>query len=116
MTTVQVPGLLSFTIAIVVFFIGAALNSVIKPLQRWNIPEAVTGGLLAAAATLIAYSLLRVEISFSLAARDMLLLYFFTGIGLNAKLDDLISGGRPFLILLALTLIYLVIQNLIAAG
>ena len=24
----------------------------------------------------------------------MLLLYFFTGIGLNAKLDDLIAGGR----------------------
>ena len=56
MTTIEVPGLLSFTIAIVVFFIGAALNSVIKPLQRWNIPEAVTGGLLAAAATLIGYA------------------------------------------------------------
>jgi glutamate:Na+ symporter, ESS family len=46
----------------------------------------------------------------------MLLLYFFTGIGLNARLNDLISGGRPLLILLALTLVYLVIQNLIAAG
>ena len=116
MTTVQVPGLLTFTIAIVVFFIGAGLNRVVKPLQRWNIPEAVTGGLLAAGATLIAYVFFKVEISFSLEARDMLLLYFFTGIGLNAKLDDLISGGRPFLILLALTLVYLVIQNLIAAG
>ena len=29
----------------------------------------------------------------------MLLLYFFTGIGLNARLDDLISGGRPLLVL-----------------
>ncbi len=46
----------------------------------------------------------------------MLLLYFFTGIGLNARLGDLISGGRPLLVLLALTLVYLVIQNLIAAG
>ena len=116
MTTVQVPGLLTFTIAIVVFFIGAGLNQVVKPLQRWNIPEAVTGGLLAAAATLIAYVFFKFEINFALAARDMLLLYFFTGIGLNAKLDDLISGGRPLLILLALTLVYLVIQNLIAAG
>ena len=44
------------------------------------------------------------------------MLYFFTGIGLNAKLDDLIAGGRPFLVLLGLTLAYLVIQNLIAAG
>ena len=44
--------LLTFTISIVVFFIGAGLNRVIAPLRRWNIPEAVTGGLLAASATL----------------------------------------------------------------
>ena len=116
MTAIHVPGLLTFTIAILVFFAGAGLNRLIEPLRRWNIPEPVTGGLLAAAATLLAYVVLGVEISFTLDARDMLLLYFFTGIGLNARLDDLISGGRPLLILLALTLVYLVIQNLIAAG
>ena len=116
MTAIHVPGLLTFTIAILVFFAGAGLNRLIEPLRRWNIPEPVTGGLLAAAATLIAYVALGVEISFTLEARDMLLLYFFTGIGLNARLDDLISGGRPLLVLLALTLVYLVLQNLIAAG
>jgi len=46
----------------------------------------------------------------------MLLLYFFTGIRLNARLGDLVSGGRPLIVLLVLTLVYLVIQNLIAAG
>ncbi|HEY8333075.1 MAG TPA: sodium/glutamate symporter [Tardiphaga sp.] len=116
MTTLQVPGLLTFTIAILVFFAGAGINRVVTPLRKWNIPEAVTGGLLAALITLIAYRFFNVEISFALEARDMLLLYFFTGIGLNAKLDDLISGGRPLLVLLGLTLIYLVIQNMIAAG
>lgn len=116
MTAIQVPGLLTFTIAIVVFFVGAGLNRLIKPLHRWNIPEAVTGGLLAAVVTLFAHEALKVEVNFSLDARDMLLLYFFTGIGLNAKLDDLVSGGRPLVLLLALTLAYLVIQNLIAAG
>jgi glutamate:Na+ symporter, ESS family len=116
MAAIQVPGLLTFTIAILVFFTGAGLNHLIKPLQRWNIPEAVTGGLLAAVVTLLAYTVLGVEVSFSLDARDMLLLYFFTGIGLNARLDDLVSGGRPFIVLLALTLVYLFIQNLIAVG
>jgi ESS family glutamate:Na+ symporter len=116
MTAIQVPGLLTFTIAIVVFFTGAGLNRVIEPLHRWNIPEAVTGGLVAAIATLLAYKVLGIEVSFSLDARDLLLLYFFTGIGVNAKLEDLVSGGRPFVLLLALTLVYLVIQNLIAAG
>src|SRR5580704_7659638 len=116
MTAIQVPGLLTFTIAIVVFFTGAGLNRVIEPLHRWNIPEAVTGGLVAAIATLLAYKVLGIEVSFSLDARDLLLLYFFTGIGVNAKLEDLVSGGRPFVLLLALTLVYLVIQNLIVAG
>jgi ESS family glutamate:Na+ symporter len=116
MTVIQVPGLLSFTIAILVFFTGVGLNRFISPLQRWNIPEAVTGGLLAAIVTLLSYMVFGVEIGFTLDARDMLLLYFFTGIGLNAKLSDLVSGGRPLAVLLALTLVYLVIQNVIAAG
>jgi ESS family glutamate:Na+ symporter len=115
-TTFHVPGFLSLTIAIVVFFIGAGLNNAIAPLRHWNIPEAVTGGLLAALATLGAHYFLDVAISFELAARDLLLLYFFTGIGLNARLSDLLSGGKPLLILLLLTITFLVIQNVIAAG
>jgi len=116
MSAITVPGLLSFTIAILVFFAGAILNRAVPILARWSIPEAVTGGLLAALATLIAYEFFDVEISFALAARDMLLLYFFTGVGLNARLSDLVAGGRPFLVLLTLTLVFLVIQNVIAVG
>lgn len=116
MTSIETPGLLTFTIAILVFFAGAGLNRSFEPLRRFNIPEAVTGGLLAALATLIVYQAFDTEIRFDLDARDMLLLYFFTGIGLNAKLDDLISGGRPLIVLLLLTLVFLVIQNLIAVG
>src|SRR5215472_13797466 len=99
MTTIETPGLLTLTISIVVFFAGSGLNHLIVPLQRWNIPEAVTGGLLAALVTLSAHEKLKLEVIFDLDARDMLLLYFFTGIGLNAKLADLISGGRPLFVL-----------------
>ncbi|MBV9391847.1 MAG: sodium/glutamate symporter [Verrucomicrobia bacterium] len=113
---VETPGLLTFTISIVVFFLGAGLNQRIGVLRQWNIPEAVTGGLIAAAVTLIAYQAFDIAITFDLGARDLLLLYFFTGIGLNARLSDLLTGGRPFLILLTLTVVFLVIQNLIAAG
>ncbi|MEK1887327.1 MAG: sodium/glutamate symporter [Phyllobacterium sp.] len=116
MTDIAFPGFVSLTIAIVVFFIGAELNGRIAALRQWNIPEAVTGGMLAALATLIAYRVLGIAISFDLAARDLLLLYFFTGIGLNARLADLIAGGKPLIILLGLTLVYLVIQNVIAAA
>ncbi|TSJ62624.1 sodium/glutamate symporter [Starkeya sp. 3C] len=116
MTSIAFSGLLTFTIAIVVFFVGSGINQAVPALRSWNIPEAVTGGLLAAVATLIAYRVFDTEIAFALGARDMLLLYFFTGIGLNARLDDLLAGGKPLLILLALTVAFLVIQNLVAIG
>ena len=58
MTTFETPGLLTFTISIVVFFIGRGLNDLIAPLRRWNIPQAVTGGLLAALVTLFAHEAL----------------------------------------------------------
>ena len=116
MQTLETPGLETFTIAIVVFFIGAGLNRLIKPLGRWNIPEAVTGGLIASIVTLILFDGFGLKIVFDLDARDTLLLYFFTGIGLNAKFDDLVAGGRPLMTLLGLTLAFLILQNLIAAG
>ncbi|WP_395666031.1 sodium/glutamate symporter [Methylocella sp.] len=116
MKLIEVSGLLTFTLAILVFFLGAGVNDLVPALRRWNIPKAVTGGLIAALATFAAYSLFGVEIVFTLGARDLLLLYFFTGIGLNARLSDLVAGGRPLLILLGVTLVYLVLQNLIAAG
>ncbi len=116
MQTIETPGLETFTLAIVVFFIGVGLNRLIAPLGRWNIPEAVTGGLVASLATLVLFEGLGLKVVFDLDARDTLLLYFFTGIGLNAKFDDLIAGGRPLFTLLALTLAFLIIQNLIAAG
>ena len=53
------------------------------------------------------------EVSFELETRDVLLVYFFTSIGLNARLSDLISGGKPLLILLGLTLLFIVVQDII---
>lgn len=114
--SLELSALITFTLAILVYFVGAGLNQICAPLTRWNIPEAVTGGILAALFTLACYSLLDLEIRFDLAARDLLLLYFFTGIGLNARLSDLTQGGKPLLILLLVTVVYLVVQNTVAVG
>ena len=39
-------------------------------------------------------------------------MYFFTTIGINASLRDLLSGGKPLVILLAITIAYMFLQNL----
>lgn len=108
-----VDNFVTFTVSILVFFIGTHTNRRIGLLRKYNIPEPVTGGLIAALAALLIYTATGTEITYQLDTRDILLVYFFTGIGLNAKLSDLIAGGKPLLIMLVLTLGYIVIQNIV---
>jgi ESS family glutamate:Na+ symporter len=111
--TILVPDFLSYTFGIVIYFIGMRLNERVYFLRAYNIPEPVTGGILAALGALALYMFTGTEIYYELDTRDRLLVYFFTAIGLNARISDLLSGGRPLLILLVLTLGYIVIQDVI---
>jgi ESS family glutamate:Na+ symporter len=72
----------------------------------------VTGGLLFSVVFGLVYALSGVAVEFDLAARDLLLVYFFTTIGINASLKDLLAGGKPLVILLAVTVGYMFVQNL----
>lgn len=113
MTSVDVPSFLTYTMGIVVYFVGVHINRKFTVLREFNIPEPVTGGLLAAAIVFFIYFFAEIEVNYSLETRDLLLVYFFTAIGLNARLSDLLSGGKPLLIFLVLTLLYMAIQNVI---
>ena len=46
----------------------------------------------------------------------MLLVYFFTTIGINASFRDLAAGGKPLALLLLITLVYMAVQNLTGVG
>ncbi|BFM07706.1 sodium/glutamate symporter [Halioxenophilus aromaticivorans] len=113
MTQFVADNFLTFTLAILVFFLGVHTNRRVAFLRKYSIPEPVTGGLIAALFSLAVYLLVDIEIVYQLETRDILLVYFFTGIGLNAKISDLIQGGRPLIIMLALTLGYIVVQNIV---
>jgi len=82
-------------------------------LQEYNIPAPVTGGLLCSLAIALINILADVQINFDLGLRDMLLLIFFSTIGLSANLRLLIEGGKALVILLILATFYLFIQNII---
>ncbi|MEM9290569.1 MAG: sodium/glutamate symporter [Acidobacteriota bacterium] len=111
-----VDGFLTYTLGIVVFFVGWHLNRRIAVLRDFNIPEPVTGGLLAALVVFAIYLATGTEVAFELRSRDLLLVYFFASIGLNARIRDLVNGGRPLLTLLALTLAFIAVQNAVGVG
>ncbi|MDH3994822.1 MAG: sodium/glutamate symporter, partial [Gammaproteobacteria bacterium] len=103
-------------VAILVLFLGRFLNDRIRVFRDYNIPEPVTGGLLASVLVGLLYWLANVEISFDMGNRDMLLVVFFTTIGLSSRLEVLKKGGRSLVVLLALAVGYLFIQNLVGIG
>jgi ESS family glutamate:Na+ symporter len=102
----------AITTGIVVLFVGKRVNDAIPFLRNFSIPEPVTGGLLFSILFGLVYAVSGVAIEFELTARDILLVYFFTTIGINASFKDLIAGGRPLVILLAITIAYMFLQNL----
>lgn len=108
-----VESFLALTIGIIVYFAGMKLNARVPVLRTYNIPEPVTGGILAALAALVLFVVTGIELEYELEARDTLLVYFFTAIGINARIADLLSGGRPLIILLTLTLSYIVLQDVV---
>ena len=112
----EIPAFITVTLGFAVYLLGAEINARIAVLRQFNIPEPVTGGLLASLVVLALYLLFGMEMNFDLAARDFLLVVFFAGIGLNARLADLIAGGKPLLLLLVLTLATIVFQNVIGAA
>ena len=113
MTEYVVPQFLAYTIGILVFFIGVLLNGRITVLREFNIPEPVTGGLIAALVVYTIFLTVGTEITYELETRDRLLVYFFTSIGINARFSDLVKGGKPLLILLGLTIAFIAIQNVV---
>ncbi|QDU03457.1 Sodium/glutamate symport carrier protein [Gimesia chilikensis] len=97
--------------AIVVLYLGRFLTSKIRLLKNFNIPEAVSGGLLCSTLVAIYYAIAEQQIQFDLSLRDVLLLVFFSTIGLSAKMKTLASGGRALLILVLCAIVFLILQN-----
>ena len=89
MTNIVFDASQTLIVAIVAFFIGRYLTEKIAFLDRFRIPEAVTGGLLVS----VCVSLLKWWGGFTISftSGDMAMLAFFTTIGLNARLTQLFN-------------------------
>jgi len=109
------PDFLTLTLGIVVYLFGALLTRRIAFLRDYNIPEPVTGGFLAALAIWALHAATGFDLIFEMTTRDRLLVIFFATVGVNARLSDLLAGGRTLIILCVLTVIFVFLQNGVGA-
>ncbi|NRA18384.1 MAG: sodium/glutamate symporter [Oceanospirillaceae bacterium] len=103
-------------LAILVLFLGKFLTKRVSVLKEYNIPEPVSGGIIVSILLTLLYVMFDYSISFSLMQRDVLLVVFFTTVGLNSKFSTLLEGGKTLVLLLVLAIIYLFLQNLTGVG
>ncbi len=113
---IEINAFIALTVGFVVFFVGRYLTQKLHFLDDYNIPEPVSGGIAVALSTWALYAFFAREISFDLSARDALLVYFFTTVGLNARFVDLVRGGIPLLLMLGATVVFMFLQNLVGSA
>ena len=106
-----VSGANIVVLAVAVWFIGTFINKKVAFLERHNIPVAVTGGLLCSLIVTAIYYGFDVTIKFDTRLRDLLLLTFFSTIGLSAKIGLLKEGGMALVILLVAAAVMLILQD-----
>lgn len=99
-------------IACLVLWLGNLITGKVAILQRYSIPIAVTGGLICSVLVLIIAQFGGPKVTFEMEIRDLLLLVFFSTIGLSAKFSRLKAGGRALGILVICAAVFLVVQNL----
>jgi ESS family glutamate:Na+ symporter len=108
---VQIEPMDMLSISILVLFLGMFLNRKIKVLGDNYIPPAVTGGLLFATGVALVYNFMGVQLEFNMEMRDLLLLVFFSTVGLSARFKTLAAGGKTLILLIAVAGVFLFLQN-----
>ena len=114
MLALKLDLLQTLTLAAVVYFLGIHLRRLIPALDRLNIPAAVVGGLCFTIAATLLRGVLTIELNTT--AQSVLIVAFFTTIGMGASLALLRAGGVQVLIFLVLATVFCFVQNFLGMG
>ncbi|MGO2507368.1 MAG: sodium/glutamate symporter [Vibrio hibernica] len=114
-TVYSVGSIESFLLAIFVLLLGHFINSKISFLSKYKVPEPIVGGLIVAIITTILH-FQNITLEFALPLQQILMLLFFTSVGLSASYTQLIKGGKKVFIFLAVASIYIIIQNAVGVS
>ena len=99
--------------AVIVLLLGRLLVNKIDFLKRYNIPEPVAGGLVAAIVSLLVHQFWGYSITTSSALQTSFMLIFFASIGLSANFTKLRQGGIGLIIFLIAVSVFIVVQNFV---
>ena len=108
---IQTAGIGAFAL-----IVGMVLTRKVTFLQKYCVPSPVSGGIIFSLLTLVLYGWCNVEVSFDSTLKDVFMLAFFTSVGFQSDLKVIKQGGRLLVIMLALLVTIIALQNLMPMG
>ncbi len=109
---IRIEGIDLLILSIVVLFVGEFAKAKLRVLRDYNIPSAVIGGLFCSLVVAGFHGVATFQIEFGSTLRDMLLLAFFSTVGLAVKLGNLREDMKAILVLLVVASSVLIFQNM----
>jgi ESS family glutamate:Na+ symporter len=100
----------------VVLFAGYFIRRIVTPLDDYNIPAPVVGGLLIAILMTLNRAYLGYAVKFDTTLQSPLMIAFFTTIGFGASVGLLRVGGPAVVLFFLFSTVMAFVQNLIGAG
>lgn len=102
--------------AVIVLLLGRFLVRRIDFLRRYNIPEPVAGGLVAAILSLVIHNVFGYSITTSSELQTSFMLIFFASIGLSANFAKLKEGGTALIVFLVCVALFILVQDAVGMG
>jgi ESS family glutamate:Na+ symporter len=116
MTSIQLDMIQTAGIGGLALIVGMILTRKVSFLQKFCVPSPVSGGIIFSLITLILYGWFHVNVSFDGTLKDVFMLAFFTSVGFQSDLKVLKQGGKLLIIMLALLVVIIALQNLMPMG
>lgn len=113
---IQVNMIQSVCIGVIMFLIGDQIVRRVEFLQKYCIPAPVVGGLLFTLIHLVGVQTGMFSFKFDQTLKDFFMVGFFSTIGFTASIKVVKQGGVAILIMFAVSVVMLVIQNIWGIG
>jgi ESS family glutamate:Na+ symporter len=116
MTNVEIDMIQTAGIGGLSLIVGMVLTRKVAFLQKFCVPSPVSGGILFSLITLILYAWFHIEVTFDDTLMNVFMLAFFTSVGFQSDLKVIKKGGKLLLVMLALLVVIIALQNLMPMG
>ncbi len=115
-STINLDMIQTAGVGALALIVGMILTRKVAFLQKFCVPSPVSGGIIFSLLTLALYGWCNVEVSFDGTLKDVFMLAFFTSVGFQSDLKVIKQGGKLLIIMLALLVAIIALQNLMPIG